>query len=1008
MKPKAWQLSLFILFTLSGFAGLIYEAIWAHYLKLFLGHAAYAQTLVLSIFMGGMAIGAWIASRLSPRWGSPLRAYAIIELIIGLFGLGFHHLYQAGTNLAYLHVIPGLDAAWSVQLFKWTFAALLILPQSVLLGMTFPLMSAALLRRFPQTPGFLLAMLYFTNSIGGAIGVLVSGFVLIERVGLPGTVLTAGLLNIGLALAVWALAKHREQAVVAAVRPVHAHAKAADSQWLFVLLVASALTGAASFMYEIGWVRMLNLVLGTTTHSFELMLSAFILGLALGGLWIRRRIDSLKRPVSALALVQLMMGLLALSTLVLYNGTFDLMASTMQVLNKTENGYRAFILWSHALSLLVMLPTTFCAGMTLPLVTHVLVTRGHGEQSVGAVYATNTLGAIAGIFVAVHLAIPILGLKGVIMLGALVDLSLGVFLLQRSVHSARRPTVLGAAAVAALALLTVGIMVQLDPRYMASGVFRYGQAMTLADSEVVYHRDGKTATVNLVEASNGVVSILTNGKPDASINLSGKGEPSLDEYTQILLGAIPLGLTPDAKRAAVIGMGSGMTSHVLLSSDTLLGVDTIEIEPAMVEAAQVYSPRVSLVFSASHGNIHYEDARTFFSTYNKTYDLIVSEPSNPWVSGVANLFSQEFYRLVKSHLSASGSFAQWLHLYEIDMPLLASVLKAISSEFNHYVLYAVGTRDVLVVATNGGPLNADLSWIFSLPRVAEELDRIAVRSPEDLYMLRIASDALLKPLIRSYDVPPNSDFFPILDLNAPKTRFLNRDALELLSLAWAPVPMVDMLDRQNSTRVKTSGSKNLVFPQVMRAHRALALHALILQGAVPHKDFTISDRMRLLALLTSSQADTCQQAETRDLWFDALYNLSAATIPFIDAEGLASLWKKVKATPCYSALPISRQRWVALFEAVSQRNAPVMTVLAQELLRAGTDKAVPRRQGFLLATAMVGELSQGRPERALHLWQVYAPTAIGDGEPSIYLRLLHAHSAAGVEHSHLTLANTGN
>ena len=166
LKPKAWQLSLFILFTLSGFAGLIYEAIWAHYLKLFLGHAAYAQTLVLSIFMGGMAIGAWTASRLSPRWSSPLRAYAIVEVIIGLFGVAFHHLYQEGTSLAYLHVVPNLEAAWTVQLFKWAFAALLILPQSVLLGMTFPLMSAALLRRFPQAPGFLLAMLYFTNSIG--------------------------------------------------------------------------------------------------------------------------------------------------------------------------------------------------------------------------------------------------------------------------------------------------------------------------------------------------------------------------------------------------------------------------------------------------------------------------------------------------------------------------------------------------------------------------------------------------------------------------------------------------------------------------------------------------------------------------------------------------------------------------------------------------------------------------------------------------------------------------
>ena len=197
---------LFAAFTLSGFSGLIYESIWTHYLKLFLGHSAYAQSLVLAIFMGGMAIGAALAARRSHRWGNALRAYALCEGLVGLLAVGFHPAFTAFLDLAYDSVIPGLGSADAVLAFKWTASAALILPQSILLGLTFPLMSAGVLRRFPDAPGASLSMLYFTNSIGGAAGVLMSGFVLIDRIGLPGTIVTAGVINLLLASWVWSIA----------------------------------------------------------------------------------------------------------------------------------------------------------------------------------------------------------------------------------------------------------------------------------------------------------------------------------------------------------------------------------------------------------------------------------------------------------------------------------------------------------------------------------------------------------------------------------------------------------------------------------------------------------------------------------------------------------------------------------------------------------------------------------------------------------------------------------
>ena len=259
MSPAAIRLTLFALFTISGFSGLIYESIWSHYLKLLLGHAAYARTLVLVIFMGGLAIGSWLAARWTPRLRNLLLGYAVAEALIGLAGLVFHPLFDRGLTLAYGTVLPALGSHATAAALKWSAAALVITPQSILLGMTFPLMSGALVRRDPDRSGDAVATLYFTNSIGAAAGVLVSGFVLIPAVGLPGTILTAGLVNLTLALVVWAMARSPTWAAEPMQVP---RATAGDDPGAVrLLIVASLVTGCASFMYEVGWLRLLALVL---------------------------------------------------------------------------------------------------------------------------------------------------------------------------------------------------------------------------------------------------------------------------------------------------------------------------------------------------------------------------------------------------------------------------------------------------------------------------------------------------------------------------------------------------------------------------------------------------------------------------------------------------------------------------------------------------------------------------------------------------------------------------
>jgi len=420
-----------LVFALSGASGLIYQAIWSQYLGLFLGHAAYAQSLVLAIFMGGMALGAWWVSRHALNWSNLLRGYAHVELLIGLAAAFFHWEYGAVTGLAYDVVFPTLSAGWLTTLFKWTSAVMLILPQAVLLGMTFPLMSNGVMRRSSVGDGSILGGLYFSNSMGAAVGALLATFVLLPAVGLPGAMRFGALLNLLVALLAYALSRTPEQPMAVEPRAEAAPTRAvAAVSGARLLLVAAFVTGASSFVYEIGWVRMLSLALGSTVHAFELMLASFIGGLALGGLWIRKRIDGYANPLRIGGYVQVFMGLAALLSLVLYDRSFDGVAWAMAALSRSDEGYAAYNVISAIVAAAIMLPAAFFAGMTLPLFTLTLLRRGAGEAAVGRIYAANTVGAIVGVFAAIHLLIPGLGLKLAMIIAALADLVLGVVLLR--------------------------------------------------------------------------------------------------------------------------------------------------------------------------------------------------------------------------------------------------------------------------------------------------------------------------------------------------------------------------------------------------------------------------------------------------------------------------------------------------------------------------------------------------------------------------------------------------
>jgi len=955
---------LFALFALSGFTGLIYESVWSHYLKLFLGAAAFAQSFVLAAFMGGLALGAWLASRRSARIRNLLAAYGWIEAAIGVAALIFHEAFVLLTQLSLDYAIPALGSPDTVEIYKYTLCALLIVPQTVLLGMTFPLLSGAVIRRGPEASGHHLAMLYFTNSIGAAAGALAAAFLLLGWLGMPGTMRLAGLLNLALAAVVLVIARRGEPAPLVAAPFGNA---ALSSNYMVRLFLAGAfVTGLASFIYEIVWIRMLSLVLGSSFHAFELMLSAFITGLALGGFWIRRRIDHIADPVRFAGLVQVLMGLAALATLFVYHWTFDWMAWALGILQRNESAYPLFNLFSHALAFAVMLPATFLAGMTLPLFTHVLLRGGRGERAIGQVYAANTLGAIAGVLIAVHFLVPDTGLKVALILGAGADMLLGAWLLRYSLEAFRRIHAFAVVILGMLAATATARAEILAPERLSSGVFRYGQA--LPDfGRVFFYRDGKTASVAVRSQQDGIVTIITNGKPDAGIRLDPDLPPTEDEYTMSLVAALPLLIKPDAKTFANIGWGSGLTAEVVLSHSGPRELDSIEIEPAMVFGARAFFPRVARAYRDPRSNVYIEDAKSYFARHRKRYDVIMAEPSNPWVNGVAGLFTTEFYRDTKRYLAPGGLFVQWLQVYEFNDRLLGSILGALGENFSDYEVFESNPGDLLVVAVVEGTVPRAAPLPSKETAFMEQLNRLGIRRTEEISARSLGTKTHIGPLFSALAAPVNSDFYPFVQLEAPKTRFQGSRAQGLLSLATAPLPILEMTGGAPMAYLKEP-VPDFVSSLRVRAQSAALEIARVLadRSADPLRSSEASVIPILLAL--KHPAALCSD-EPPKAALEQLRQAAEITLSSLAPEHRRALWIDRKWLGCTPRSSHVRER-LDVYAAIAARDARAMLGRSRALL-SGPAKGGDDWGRYLLLTAMLGGHASGEHEEADRLWGQY-------------------------------------
>ena len=904
--------SLFFIF--SGMAALIYQSVWSKYLALIFGHSALSQTAVLCIFMGGMGLGAWTIGRFNQRVVNALKMYAYAELLLGLLGLCFHIFYQGGSSFLYT-ILPSIGSFSFAA--KVGFAILLVGPQCFLLGATFPLLSRAVSERCIDSPGRILSTLYFANSAGAAFGALICVFYLIPSVGLPGSIILAGSINLLIALAAIVSGRLFLDETVGSLVSTDGNQYANYVGSLRSLLIVAGLSGACSFLYEIGWIRLLILAQGSSVHSFEIMLSSFIFGLAFGAFLCRYtvlRSTSIQRSV---ANFQILKGVAVLCAVSLYLYSFSWVALVRSSLTSSDQAYYAYLLGSSAVSFLIMfIPATF-AGFTLPLFTLLALSKSQDVSVVGRVYAWNTFGSIIGIFVASNILIEIIGLKFMLIFGAFIDISCGLYLV-RSFNIRYRDSFL--CAVTAVALI-VALLTHYRPEVLSSGAYRYQRTEIPQDQAVVFMKDGKTSTVSVLfsEASDSY-SILTNGKPDASlragVNLNLPGV--YDEATMIFLSAIPLAYKSHADHAAVIGWGSGMSSTMLAASGTVKEVTTIEIERQMYEGSKVFQAALEPGFSSPKLHIIFDDAKSYFYGTDEKFDIIMSEPSNPWISGVANLFSDEFYQLINKKMTDDGVFVQWLQAYEFNDKLFFSALKALDKNFLDYHIYSAANSLDLVVVASKKRMSAPIFPID--PYIKSQLARLKITSEAELLTQWVGSKRVYSSLLKRSLTLANSDFFPNIEVQAPKAMFKNESVTVQNLRARAEFPIFEKLEPALSAVADVD-----ITDLGRRRGAAIDLDKFLDGTDYIPKSFQNSHLLGTYLMLKSARV-----CPTDDPVAISTLRASVASLnPVFSPVEAAGVWEKIGF--CRDRPQVAQ--WIELFRSVGVRDFQSMKRLSEGLLK---------------------------------------------------------------------------
>lgn len=779
-------LAVFGLFLLSGATGLAYEVIWTRMLVRVFGASSFAVSTVLATYMAGLAVGSYLFGRLIDRKGNPILIYGLLELGIGAFALIFPFIL-AGLNPLYRALYGSLEGSlYTLSLIRFLLSfAVLIIP-TTLMGGTLPVLSRLVTQSLSDLT-FRVGWLYAINTFGAVAGTLVTGFLLLPHLGMRATTLAVVATNVAIFVTAYLLSrKDVAQAAVAPSPDRHAQegrreeglegsgVRSGRSRERIVL-VAFLFTGLAALSGEVIWTRVLALVVGTTVYAFSIMLTVFLLGLAVGSAVFARIAQNIRRPRLTLGLVAAAIGLAVFAGTVAFR---YLPAIYMDLYKSVGKTWQTSIGIEFLLSFAIMIVPAFLMGGTFPLVARIYATDvSHVGSRIGTAYAYNTVGSIVGSFVGSFVLLEALGVEKGMLTVSLVYLAVGaLLLLLLSEGLARRLRLAWSAAVAAAAIAVALLGPGWDTKLMTSAVYVYagvyrdraGLEDALKFKDVLFYDEGAGATVS-IERNQNVISLKIDGKVDAS---SGS-----DMINQEFLAHIPLLMHPKPDTVLVIGLGSSVTLGSA-ARHPVKHIDCVELLENVVTAAGFFEDIAYGCLSDPRVNLILGDGRNHVQLTRKKYDVIISEPTNVWISGVGDLFDYEFFRLARERLKPGGVMAAWFHTYHMGDAELRSGVRTFLEVFPHASLWLSNESDIILVGALGGepegvPGNAeyDESSLARMaePEVARDLARVLVKRPADLLSALLLDEADLREYSRSARI--HTDDNMLMEFNAGRRVF---------------------------------------------------------------------------------------------------------------------------------------------------------------------------------------------------------------------------------------------
>ncbi len=712
-RSKSARRWILILLLLSGSCGLIYEVLWMKLLTLVIGNTVFSITTVLTAFMGGLALGSFLGGRLLHRFREPLKTYAILEAGIGVCAL-LLPLAIAATAPLFRFVYQSLDPSfYTLGLLRFVVCGSLLLIPATLMGATLPVLCRYFSERGNE-PGWTVGLLYGVNTSGAVLGSLIGGFFLIPTLGTTWTIYLAAFINLSIAVAAFMIARGtlivsgaegRETAKArkANKREVRSPAQQGGNYAVPAIMVGIGLSGLAAMIYQIAWTRVLTLSIGSSVYAFSLILTAFIFGLALGSLTIARFIDRRGDLITGLAATQAVIGIAALLTIPILG---KLPVFVVKVVATYFDSFNQILWVELALVFLLLLLPTFMMGAAVPIAVRICATNiDRLDRIFGDVYAINTLGAIIGSFAAGFLLLPWIGSRNSILVAVAVNLAAAIVIFVVASNLSRSRRIAGALLLLAGAGLAWQSLPKWDYAILTSGPYLYAeryrdlsasgeqgiQAAMREGQELLFFEEGLHAVVSVKRTVEGDVALEVNGKTDATA----RG----DAATQLMLGHLPLLMNPDATNVLIIGLGSGMTLAAA-ERHPVQAIDMVELEPAVIRASEFFVPFTGDVLADSRVNLIVADGRNHLALSDRQYDVIISEPSNVWVSGMANLFTQEFFELARQRLRSGGLMVQWVHAYSMASADFKMLVRTFRSVFPNLTVWEVDLdSDYLLVGS---------------------------------------------------------------------------------------------------------------------------------------------------------------------------------------------------------------------------------------------------------------------------------------------------------------------